>query len=465
MNDRHTSTLDATVRLMPSPPPGDALRLPARTRLLYIGPMKTGTTAVQHAARVQRRALLDHGVLYPGQKSNHRAAVGALLRWATRTAQRRGPLVPGRLDIDTGGVPHPRNWDRLKAEIEADTSRRILITHEYISQADDAGCRRIVEELGPGRLHIAITLRPPATILPSLWAQDVKSDAQTEPFESWLERIYADHPDPEMSERFRRAYDHGALVHRWAQLVGSDNVTVIVPDKTQPHVLTDAFETLLGLPAGMLADTNDTNRSLTASEATLFRRLNISLREHDVGWKSFYNLLWRGAVDLGPVRAGPGTGPRLRLPEWAGDAASRDGKHFADQIRDAGVRVVGDLDILGLKPETASQPEEEVVPIDLSVQALTGAILAGQKIQRSLDKTAARIRKLEKQNHSLRAQLAGTPGPMHGERADTFQTGSAGHVATHHTTRELLSALKQRLLSKLRTGNSDPAARSRRKQR
>lgn len=93
---------------MPSSTLNDAMPLPPRSRLLYIWPMKTGTTAVQAAAREQRQNLLDHGVRYPGTKLNHRSALGALLGWGTVTTGRTGrtgPLGPDRLDMHEGGIP------------------------------------------------------------------------------------------------------------------------------------------------------------------------------------------------------------------------------------------------------------------------------------------------------------------------------------------------------------------------
>jgi hypothetical protein len=368
--------------------------------------MKTGTTAIQAAARKQRQDLLDHGVRYPGKGLNHRRAFGALLGWSTLTGRRAGPLGPDLLDVDTAGVPDAEYWQGFKAEIEAETARRVLVTHEFVSQADDVACRRIVDELGPDRVHVAITLRAPAVILPSLWAQNLKDDAQTEPFDSWVTRIYAGNPDRPMPDRFQRAYDQGELVRRWAGLIGPDNVTVIVVDNAHPNLLTDAFETLLELPTGTFARGKDTNRSLTAVEAGLFRRLNAELCAHNVDWPAFNGLVWQGAINQGSLtRSPPAEEPRVQLPGWASDAAQRDGKRFAASIRDCGVRVVGDLEALSTAQSTAEEVDLETVPIDISVQALTGSILAGQQVQHRAKKRAHQLEAAQDENQQLGAQL------------------------------------------------------------
>ncbi|HET8795524.1 MAG TPA: hypothetical protein VFM62_04020 [Arthrobacter sp.] len=470
---------------MPSSTPNDAL-LPPRSRLLYIGPMKTGTTAIQAAARDQRQTLLDHGVRYPGAKLNHRSGLGALLGWATMTGGRTGPLGPDRLDTDDGGIPDRVEWDDLKAEIEADTDRRILVTHEFVSQADDAACRRILDELGPGGTHVAITLRSPASILPSLWAQGLKDDAQTEPLNDWLTRIYDTATDRPMPARFRRAYDQAELVRRWAQLVGPDKVTVIVVDRSRPTALSDTFESLLGLPPGMLARGTDTNRSFTAIEASVVQRLNRALADHDVGWDTFNEFVWRGVANRGLLaRTTVGDELRVGLPAWAAEAAVKDGKRFADQIRDSGVRIVGDLGQLSAAPPPADPVDSDTIPADIAVRALTGVILAGANTQRRAAKRSAQrdakikrlddvTAKLDKTNQLLEAErakskrfeadLARVKQELSDEKTPTLYhrvrklppRERPDQTASAYTTRELLAALKRRIKHKLRTGRSKP---------
>ncbi|GAB3529902.1 hypothetical protein GCM10027402_34130 [Arthrobacter monumenti] len=448
--------------------------------------MKTGTTAVQAAARDQRQALLDQGVRYPGTKLNHRSELGALLGWGTMTGRRTGPLGPDRLDMDGGGIPDRIEWDNLKAEIEADNSRRILVSHEFVSQADDAACLRILDELGSGRTHVAVTLRSPAAILPSLWAQGLKDDAQTEPLNDWLRRIYDTASDRPMPARFRRAYDQAELVRRWARLLGKDKVTVVVVDRSRPTDLSDTFESLLGLPSGMLARGTDTNRSFTAVEANVIQRLNRELVDHGVGWGSFNEFVWRGAANRGFLqRTAVGDEPRVGLPAWAAEAAVKDGKRFAEEIRDSGVRIVGDLDQLSVAPPSADHVDSDTIPVDVGIRALTGVILAGANTQRRAAKRSAQRNAKIKRLNQVTAKLDKTNWLLEAERVKNKRLGTdlarvkqelsdekkrtlyhrvrklspkerPDQTAAAYTTRELLAALKRRIKHKLRTGQSKP---------
>ncbi|WP_188898600.1 hypothetical protein [Microlunatus endophyticus] len=427
------------------------LLLPARTRLLHIGPMKTGTTAVQAAASGRRKQLLAHGVRYPGRSFNQVRQIGGLIGWSVDVWRRTGRLGPDLLDVEASGVPDRRLWNELRAEIDADTQRRVFITHEFVSQVDDTTAARIVEAVGEP-VHICITVRAPARIVPSLWAQGMRDDAQTEPFEDWLRRFFGRDVEQPASGRFQRAYDHGDLVQRWARLVGSQNVTVIVVDPSQPTLMTGAFEQMLGLPDGML-QWRTSNRALTAVEAELFRTANAELRDRGADWRTFFELVRKGAVRLGPERREVGPDERrVTLPPWAAEIVTADGQRFARAIRQSGVRVVGDLDTLAVAPETAEWHDIEQIPVAIAANALAGAVLAGQlqrdKFQAQLNSASARVAKLH-------AELMTERSKTLNEFAATIPSSQrADEVAAAFTSHELAAALKHRLLVRLRHGRT-----------
>lgn len=448
---------------MPIVEPSDELMLPEGARLLHIGPMKTGTTALQAAARRRRRELLDHGLRYPGKRLNHRAEVGALFGWNVHQSQRAGPVSrKAGSSSNTGGVPPREKWDQLKAEIDADTTRRVLVTHEFISRATDRQARRIVDELDPDRVHVAITLRSPSAILPSLWVQGLKASGQTEPFDDWVARIYGENAGQRMSSQFHRAHDQGKLVARWARIVGPEKVTVVVADKTRPNLLTDAFENLLGLPANELAhdpaDQHSVNRSLTAVEAELFRRLNITLRDEGVDWNTYQRLDRNGAIRrLLDQRVPPADEPRLCLPAWAAKPARQEGERFAERIRQSGVRVIGDLDNLHAEPPAPEQVNVDQLPIDIGVDALAGALIAGQKAQTA---AAKRARKLANERGTDSAERApanptsGNPavgGEPKGRIVDSRLAGLLSRVGSTATDVARGIVLKFRQLKARRT--------------
>jgi hypothetical protein len=433
----------------------DALLLPPRARLLHIGPMKTGTTSIQAAARKRRKILLDHGVRYPGKSFNHRRQLGALMGWSVDSWKRSGPLIPDLMDIETASAPARKEWDKLAAEMDADPQRRIFISHEYVSQVDDATAQRIVDGIGE-RTHVCITLRAPGEIVPSLWSQGIRDDAVTESFNDWLARVYGKEPcENPMPERFWRAYDQGRLVDRWARLVGPENVTVIVADKSEPGLLPGAFEGMLGLPAGTL-DAKLTHRSLTAVEAELFRAVNADLRDNGADWMAFFNFVRRGAISRGSARRKvPPDVPRVRLPPWAAQIADKDGRSFADSIRRSQVRVVGDLEALAAESRTAHWEDFASVPIDLAADTVAGAVSAGRnlagKSRKKIQAQADEISAYGKEISELKRNLAAVKSHDLAQHAHLIAANErAPQMASAFTTRELAAAIKHQLLRKLR---------------
>lgn len=412
------------------------LLLPPRARLLHIGPMKTGTTSIQGAASARRAKLLQHGVRYPGAWFAHGRQLGALMGYSVDTWKRPGPLRPDLLDVDKVGVPPARLWTDLQDEIDADGERRIFITHEFVSQTDDETAQRIVDALGE-RTHVCLTLRSPGQIVPSLWAQGIRDDAQTEPFERWLDRFYGKDPEHPMSGRYLRAYDQAELVERWSRLVGPENVTVVIVDPARPNQLTDSFEAMLGLPAGMLS-WGRTNRSLTVPEAELFRVANVELRERGADWVSYFDLVRKGAILFGAQRRKLSADePRVQLPEWAARIADQDGSDFADRISRSAVRVVGDLAALAVPTPSTDLPRIDQVPVDLAAPAIAAAVLAAQE-RRAKDAAA----------HTC---------PTFTQRARELPADQrAGRLASNFSTRELAAALSRRLVYKLRTRKTHP---------
>jgi hypothetical protein len=344
--------------------------LPPGARLLHIGLAKTGTTALQSAARARRAELLAHGVRYPGTGLNHREAVAALM------GRRWGWKGPG------ASVPPLRHWERLLAEVESETERRVWISHEFAAESDDATAQRFVDALGE-RLHVVVTLRPYGSLLTSSWQQYLKTGL-TLTFERWLQAVLADPPDTSVTETFHRRSDQGGVVQRWADAAGPERVTAVVVDKAAPTRLTDAFEALLDLPDGFLVDESlgglQANRSLSAQESELLRRLNLLLKGRGTTWGDYDALVRKGGVDrLLQVRTPGPQEARPELPRWAAERAGERGRRFADAIAASGVRVVGDLAALAAPVAGVAEPapEPEVVDMAVAAELATGLLSAG----------------------------------------------------------------------------------------
>lgn len=338
------------------------LPLPAGARLLHIGLMKTGTTAIQHAASSRRSLLRQAGVCYPGSRYNHRQAALARL---------------GRPDDQ----PVEDAWAVLLREIDAEPVSRIWISNEFICGADDATATGFLNDLGP-RTHVVVTLRRVAEVWPSVWQQEVKTGTRV-CLEAWLAAVLADPPDPAALPPLFARHNQGAVVARWSRVAGPERVSVLVADKTQPRRVEEAFEGLLDLPSGIL-DTSgqrghQTNRSLSAPEAALFRRVNELLQPGQMNLDELTRVLRRGAIArVLDAHEPPGSADTITLPSWAWDGAARTGARYAEEIAATGVRVIGDLAELSRAPQTEGRCTlPDTVPVEVAAQAVLGAMSAG----------------------------------------------------------------------------------------
>jgi hypothetical protein len=337
--------------------------LPPRARLLHVGLMKTGTTALQAAASKRRSELLRHGVRYPGWQYNHRKEALALFERSSRARR-----------------SEPDDWDRLMTEITADTRHRIFLSNEMIAHGDEAVVQRFRDELGPFT-HVVFTVRSFASVLPSLWQQYVKSGHRRD-FEEFLSRRLKSDLSDQPADMAR--HDQGVLVSRWAGVFGPENVTVIVVDKSEPRRVSTSFEALLDLPLGMLhqPELNGEwlNRSLSVHEVSLLLRVNRLLEPYGLDPDDVERLLFKGAtarmLDEGPM---PDRDAQLVLPPWAVEPAVARSRQYAEAIAATGVRVIGDLEELSRPPRTdpGQWDVSTTIPVEVAAQALVGALSAG----------------------------------------------------------------------------------------
>lgn len=398
----------------------ESLLLPERSRLFYIGLPKTGTTAMQTTASSKREELLAAGVRYPGLGMNHRLAVAA--------------LMGKRIGWD-GAVPPQKHWNSMMSEVEADQSNRIWISHEFACEADDASAERFASNLGEP-IHVVITLRNYASTLASVWQQS-KKIGNAQPFEAWLQRVLVESSGKKSSNVPDSIGNQGGIVERWASIVGKQNVTVILVDKSRPKLLGHSFEDLLGLPRDFLSAQSGgftSNRSMSLPEAELLQRLNTQIKGKNVSWTDHLNLIQRGAVKSLLTNRVPGEDEdRILVPDWAAEVASARGHEVADRIQASGVRVVGNLETLHESSRSirGSQPAVDSVPMDAAVEAMMGLFTAALKRDVSTSKSDAKVP--ERSVPAVRA-------------------------AANFTTHDLIKALKIRLTHKVRTGRSKPTS-------
>lgn len=304
------------------------LPLPEGSLLLHIGPPKTGTTTVQGAFHARRAAVLEQGVRYVGRSRHSGAGVLA---------------VTGRPSFQRDAGPPPiARWEELVREAHAAREPRLVLSSEFFADAEPPAIERIVEDLDRDRLHVVVTLRPLAAILPSQWQQYVQSFMPLS-YDEWLDGVFNGEPG-KVTPTFWRRHRHDALVARWAAAVGPENVTVVVIDEGDHEHVLRAFEALLGLRNRTLAATPDaTNRSMTWAEIEAVRAVNVRFREAGLGNALYHRVMHFGASAYMKWRVPPAEEPRIATPSWALDRATEVEREMIAAIEASGALIVGDL--------------------------------------------------------------------------------------------------------------------------
>ena len=347
--------------------------IPAGSVLLHIGPHKTGTTALQAALWAARAELPGQGVRLAGRSRNPAAAVRAVTGQASPYA-------------DDGRTPPMRRWNRLAGEIRAAREPRVVVSSEFFAWADPAAIRRIVDDIGRDRVHVAVTLRPLSRIVPSMWQQNVQAGTVTT-IDYWL-KVVLDSQSGEKRHPFWLLQRHDELIDRWAAEIGTDRVTAVVVDDHDHDVLMRAFEGLLGLRRGTLVAQEDwSNRSLTLPEAEAVRAFNIAFKELGLPRARHARLMRFGAAQVMKQRAPASDEARVVQPGWAGPALQKVQRDIVGGIRRSGVRVVGELDRLVEPPAKGAaatrsakaadpEPVEVLVPPDAAAAMAMGILAA-----------------------------------------------------------------------------------------
>ncbi|MGC3994332.1 MAG: hypothetical protein QM779_09540 [Propionicimonas sp.] len=356
------------------------------TRLLQVGPFKTGTTAIQHVASARRELLAAHGVVYPGRGLNHRWGLAALtgLTW-------------GWARTDATGAP-PRHGSELLRELGAASRHaRLWLSYERLAVLDDDVATALCERIG-GPVHVLVGLRPLRSLLPSEWQQLVKSGRRPGALDDWagaaMDGIATG------SSRFRHL-DHLGLVDRWARVVGAGAVTCVVTDPARPEETPQALEALLGLPSGLLQPPTNlgghrSNRSLTAAEVALLAAVARELRDRGATQADYQEVVGRGVVARLLARRPSATEARMGLGPRAAERARGIDQDVAGRLAGLGVHVRGDLAWYGgasstgveAGPRVADLPDS--VPLEVAVAAVLGAAESALRVRNAGARVLAR---------------------------------------------------------------------------
>ncbi len=347
-----------------------ALPLPSGSRLVHIGPHKTGTTALQSAFHAARDDLLAQGVRYAGRGRHPMSAVLA---------------VSGRPSVTDAEPPPIKLWTSLLGEVRGATEPRVVLSSEFFADAPPEAISRIVADLDRARVQVVVTLRPLARILASQWQQHVQGGMQ-QPFDAWLASTFAAH-DRGTATLFWRRHRHDALVERWAEVVGRERVTVVVVDERDHAFLLRSFERLVGVREGTLVAVPDrSNRSLTLPEVEALRAFNVAYKVEDLGKAVYAKAIRFGAARYLREREPAPDEPRVETPQWALDRAVEISTGMVAGIAAAGVRIVGDLDSLAAPQRSrlaGAQQPVPCIPPEIAARLAMGIVISSGLARRS----------------------------------------------------------------------------------
>ena len=233
------------------------------TVLLHIGAMKTGTTYVQNLLKANRKALRRQGWLVPG---------GPLVTTGVRQ-------VMGLTDAGKAHDGPTPKWDEVCAQVHGWEGVGSLVSMEFISYAGPDRARRVMEDLGPDRVHVVLTVRDAAGALPSQWQSYSRNGGEF----AWPDFAHAvaraGKRDTSPAVRtFRRTQDIPRMLRVWGDLVPRERLTVVtVPASGAPRdELWNRFCHAAGVAAeGTVVDESAFgNPGLGYGSVELLRRIN-----------------------------------------------------------------------------------------------------------------------------------------------------------------------------------------------
>lgn len=372
--------------------------LPAGSIMLHIGAHKTGTTSIQAALYSAREALAAQGVYNLVPRDHETANIAA------RAAQRLPPS-------GTSGSPVSYEvWEQMVATSESLRGSRVAISAESFAVSEPSVISNIARDLGRDRLHVVVTLRPLAKILPSQWQQDLHGAWQSQAFDAWLEEVLKD-PRPsarlgpiEIPHPFWFRHRHDYLVNRWAEVLGAERITVVVVDDHRKESLFETFEQLLGVRDGTLPrDVSARNRSMTLQEMAFMQRYGELLARSELGRRVVAQARYHRALRiLRKIRPDNSRDARLQIPTWSYERVGEIQEEMRAHLEKFEVSVIGTLDrLVWLPGQDADEASVESLVPNSELERITQKMLKSAARRVGVSQSDS-----DRENSSLRGRLS-----------------------------------------------------------
>jgi hypothetical protein len=325
---------------------------------LHIGEPKTGTTFIQQVLWSNRAELAAQGVVLPGHHPQDHFRASQDLRGIEKLASDPAGSWTGEWAILASQAQQP--------------GKTAVISHELFSAADPEQAAAAVRSLQPAEVHVVLTVRDMATLLPAEWQETVKH-RNSRSWEDWLGDVI-DRESVDADRRqwwFWRVHDSLAILRLWAEHVPPERIHVVTnpPRGSAPGLLWERFASLLGIDPGC-ADLSRArpNASLGMAETEFLRRLNQALPGADAVPDWFYMWNVKETVAHRALAGRPRAG-RLVLPAERDAWAKEQSETLIGGLRASGYQIAGDLD--DLRPPQVTQPPAS--PSDQPAEAILDA--------------------------------------------------------------------------------------------
>ena len=309
--------------------------------LVHIGEPKTGTTFLQQVMWSNRAELAAQGVVLPGHHPQDHFRASQDLRG-----------IEKRPDDPAGSWTG--EWEIL-AHQARQAPRAAVISHELFSAVDEQQAQRAVRSLQPAEVHVVLTVRDMASLLPAEWQETVKH-RNDRGWEDWLSDVIdRESVDPDRRQWwFWRVHDTLAILRLWAGQVPADRIHVIMtpPAGSGNSLLWERFAALLGVDPGEVdLSRARANTSLGLPEIEFLRRLNQALPAEVPDW--FYMWTVKEGVAHRALADRPRRG-RLVLPADREAWAKEQAEILIGGLAASGYDVIGDPG--ELRPRPAREP-------------------------------------------------------------------------------------------------------------
>jgi hypothetical protein len=333
---------------------------------LHIGLPKTGTSYLQSALSNSRERLAAEGVLVPGERrSAHTLEVWDLLGRRPRGAEQRNV---------TGA------WDAMVAAVSGWGGSHAVVSSELLSSATDRQVRRTVRSFGSAEVHVVVTVRDLARVVPANWQQELTKGRLW----SWEDYVNAVR-DPESGPAtaglaFWLRQDLVRVLDAWEAHVPRDRIHLVTvpPAGSPPHVLLARFAEAVRIdPDWLNLDVKPStgNTSVGLVEAEVLRQLNLGLdgRLNERQYTRVVQYAVKPALQQQPND----TPIALSADDhkWVEEKSST----LVATLRTRGHHVLGDLDDLiprevGPGRDTAGPASADIPPDQLATAALAALV-------------------------------------------------------------------------------------------